>query len=174
MVENTEEFSDDVLILSQNNNISTNDSIDDKFPIKYPNIKERSKLNLKTALHLDLTKMILSDTEINLKKPMNKTINVINKKHKIRRFTQKIPDSTSNLKIKKIKGSGINFNLIKIKKNNKNNNASLNEINKINIKPIDNKNDKLGKEVTIKGPQYEFTKKINIKNKTCSCVCYIF
>ena len=74
----------------------------------------------------------------------------------------------------KIKGSGINFNLIKIKKNNKNKNASLNEINKINIKPIDNKNDKLGKEVTIKGPQYEFTKKINIKNKTCSCVCYIF
>ena len=97
MEENAEEYSDDILLLPENLNISTKDSIDAHFPIKNPHIKERSKLNLKTALHLDLSKMMLCDTEINVKKPINKTINVIKKKNRIRRFTQKDAQSFPKL-----------------------------------------------------------------------------
>lgn len=178
MEENSEELSDGILMLPENLNISTKDSIDAHFPIKHPHFKERSKLNLKTALHLDLSKMMLCDTQINVKKPINKTINVVEKKNRIRRFTQKEGDLNiqPKLKLRKIKGSGINFNTIKKKKNEKNNIT----FNEVNIKKNNNKhqseikNDNLGKEKTIKGSEYEFTKKINIKNKTCSCACSIF
>ena len=168
------EFSNDTLILSQNNYISTKNSyINDNFPIKNPIQKEKSRVNLKTAFHLDLSKMKFLDIEINTNKPINKTINVV-KKNKNRKFDfekeEKDIQINDKPKFKKKIFTKVNFNDLQLKKHYR---SSILIKDKTHNN-IENKNDKLRKESTVKEGDSIYQKKINIKNQNCSCVCNIF
>ena len=201
------EFSNDTLILSQNNYISTKNSyINDNFPIKNPIQKEKSRVNLKTAFHLDLSKMKFLDIEINsnkkkyktinvvkpknktrkfnfekgensiiqTNKPINKTINVVKKKNKNRKFDfekeEKDIQINDKPKFKKKIFTKVNFNDLQLKKHYR---SSILIKDKTHNN-IENKNDKLRKESTVKEGDSIYQKKINIKNQNCSCVCNIF
>ena len=169
------EFSHETLILSQNNCLSTqNTFINDNFPIKNPTQKEKSRVNLKTAFHLDLSKMKFLDIEINSNKNIYKTINVIKPKNKTRKFYFEKGESSiiqnNKPKIKKKDLSRVNFNHLHLKRINR---SSI-SIKDKSQSQSDIKFDKLGKESTVKESDIIFKKKMNINNKNCSCVCKIF
>ena len=168
-------FTNDTLVLSQNHCISTkNTFLNDNFPIKNPIQKEKSRVNLKTAFHLDLSKMKFLDFEINTKEHINKTINIGNKKHKIRKLAFEKVENNINKndkpKLKKINISKGNINDSHLKRINR---SSITLFDK-SQNQSDIKNDKFGKETTVQENDYIFKKKINLKNKNCSCVCKIF
>ncbi len=168
-------FTNDTLVLSQNHCISTkNTFLNDNFPIKNPIQKEKSRVNLKTAFHLDLSKMKFLDIEINSNKKKYKTINVVKPKNKTRKFNFEKGENSiiQNNKPKIIKKdiSRLNLNHLQLKRVNR---SSI-SIKDKSQNQSDIKIDKLGKESTIKESDIIFKKKMNINNKNCSCVCKIF